>query len=153
MLHKYSDEELKTMVKPPSGNDGDTVDELPIYPMPISITPYQHQIRGFNRCMENDGYGLLFQVGLGKSATAIAAAGARFLRGEVKRLLIICPLAVQSVWERECKNLTAEYSARLLEGGMAKRRDALRLFPKDGLQIAVINYEGACVMTDNLLKW
>jgi SNF2 family DNA or RNA helicase len=120
---------------------------------PLSIKPYAHQIRGFNLCMRNDGYGLLFSVGLGKSATAIGAAGARFNRGELKRLLIVCPLAVQSVWEREAKNLTVENSVRVLEGNMAKRRDALRHFPKDGLQIAVINYEGARIMTDDLLNW
>jgi SNF2 family DNA or RNA helicase len=103
--------------------------------------------------MENDGYGLLFDVGLGKSLTAIAAAGARHKRGQVKRLLIVCPLAVTSVWERECKSLTVEHTAHILAGSRAKRLDALRHFPKDGLQIAIVNYEGALILKDDLIKW
>ena len=144
------DDELKTFLHQDSNMKQD---EQPICEMPVSMKPYQHQIKGFNRCMENDGYGLLFDVGLGKSLAAIAVAGARYKRGEVKRLLIVCPLAVQSVWERECKNLTIENKVILLEGSMIKRREALKFFPKDGLQIAVINFEGARIMVQDLLRW
>jgi len=148
LLGAELDAELRAELPPPlSGH------ETAIFEMPVSVRPYQHQVRGFSRCIQNDGYALLYQVGLGKSLTAIAAAGARYRRGEVKRLLIICPLAVQSVWERESKSLTVDNSVRLLEGSMAKRRDALRSFPKDGLHISVINYEGARIMPDELVKW
>ena len=148
MLGAELDDALKAEL-PPHGDAG----EAPVCDMPVSVKPYRHQILGFNRCMRNAGYGLLYQVGLGKSLTAIAAVGARYQRGEVKRLLIVCPLAVQSVWERECRSLTIDNSVRLLEGSIVKRLDMLRSFPADGLQIAVINYEGARIMADALIKW
>lgn len=121
--------------------------------MPIKLKPYKHQIQGFNLCMENDGYGLLFDVGLGKSLTAAAVAGARHLNGEVNKVLIICPLAVLSVWEKEFKNLTIDNTLYALEGSLFRRLDMLRHFPKTGLNVAVINYEGARTIEDYLLKW
>ncbi len=136
-----------------NNNSVNVSEDKPVCDMPVSIKPYQHQIKGFNLCMQYEGYGLLFDVGLGKSLAAIAVAGARYNRGEVKRLLIICPLAVQSVWERECKNLTVENTVYLLEGSTNKRITALKMFPIDCLQIAIINYEGARIMTDNLINW
>ena len=123
------------------------------YGMPIKIKPYKHQIQGFNLCMQNNGYGLLFDVGLGKSLTAVAVAGARYLKGEVKKVLIVCPLAVLSVWEREFNNLTVPNAVYSLEGSVSKRLDLLRHFPKDGLHVAVINYEGARIMSDYLQRW
>ena len=121
--------------------------------MPIKLKPYKHQIQGFNLCMENDGYGLLFDVGLGKSLTAAAVAGARYIKGEVNKVLIICPLAVLSVWEKEFKNLTVDNTLYALDGSLFRRLDMLRHFPKTGLNVAVINYEGARTMEEYLLKW
>lgn len=119
----------------------------PIVPMPIKIKPYNHQIRGFNLCMQNDGFGLLYDVGLGKSLTAVAAAGARFQHGEVKKLLVICPLAVMPVWEREFKNVTVNHTVRILDGTMSERIDKLQFYPESSLAVAVINFEGARIMS------
>ena len=127
--------------------------------MPIKVMPYRHQVKGFNECMANDGYGLLFDVGLGKSLTAVAVMGARFERGEVNKALVVCPLAVQSVWERECGNLTVPYTVKVLEGSTSKRVRALKQSGSQSaaasrcLDIAVINYEGARIMTDDLIRW
>jgi hypothetical protein len=85
------DDNLKTAArKIPRATIAET-DETPICEMPLKIKPYRHQIRGFNACMSNAGYGLLFEVGLGKSATAIAAFSAVKLEktavADVKRFL------------------------------------------------------------------
>ncbi len=121
--------------------------------MPIKLKPYAHQIKGFNRCMENDGYGLLFDVGLGKSLTAVAVIGARHQQNNVNRVLIISPLAVMPVWERECDNLTIDYNVTALYGSSKRKTDALRHIPKKGLQIVIINYDSARIMVDNLLDF
>ena len=47
------------------------------------------------------GYGLLFEMGVGKSLTAIAIMGALYQAGEVRRVWSSPLSSVCSVWERE----------------------------------------------------
>lgn len=126
---------------------------IPIEPMPIKLTPYQHQVQGYNRCLQNDGYGLLFDMGLGKTITAMAVASRRYQRGEVKRLLIVCPSAVMPVWEREFEVAAISYSVYMLEGAVTKRKQLLKQYPTNGLQVAVINFEGTWRMETELVQW
>lgn len=121
--------------------------------MPIKVKPYRHQIQGFELCMQNEGFGLLFDVGLGKSLTAVATAGARHRKGQVNRVLVVCPLAVVPVWEREFNNLNVDYTAYALEGSSQKKKDTLRNIPSSELQIVIINYDSARIMVDDLLRF
>lgn len=125
----------------------------PIISMPIKIKPYQHQIEGFNRCMQSEGYGLLFDVGLGKSLTAVAVAGARHKKKQVERVLVISPLAVVPVWEQEFNHLNFEAQVVALEGSALKKRDTLRNLKYQGLQVVIINYDSARVMVEELTKY
>lgn len=93
----------------------------------------------------NKGFGLLFEMGCGKTLTAIAIAGAGYQMGKVKRLLIVAPTSVVAVWPKElqeyakfkytCKTLLGEKKQRL------KQIDDLIKFPFKALKVAVINYE------------
>ncbi len=121
--------------------------------MPIRAKPYEHQIKGFNKCMENNGYGLLYDVGLGKSLTAVAVMGARHLHNGITRVLVVCPLAVVPVWERECENLTINYNAIALYGTSKQKIDTLRHIPNKGLQIVIVNYDSARNLVDELIKF
>ena len=49
----------------------------------------------------NKGFGLLFEMGCGKTLTAIAIAGAGYQMGKVERLLIVAPTSVVAVWPKE----------------------------------------------------
>lgn len=93
----------------------------------------------------NKGFGLLFEMGCGKTLTAIAIAGAGYQMGKVERLLIVAPTSVVAVWPKElqeyakfkytCKALLGEKKQRL------KQIDDLIKFPFKALKVAVINYE------------
>lgn len=93
----------------------------------------------------NKGFGLLFEMGCGKTLTAIAIAGAGYQMGKVDRLLIVAPTSVVAVWPKElreyakfkytCKTLLGEKQQRI------KQIDDLLKFPFKALKIAVINYE------------
>lgn len=93
----------------------------------------------------NKGFGLLFEMGCGKTLTAIAIAGAGYQIGKVERLLIVAPTSVVAVWPKElqeyakfkytCKTLLGEKKQRL------KQIDDLIKFPFKALKVAVINYE------------
>ena len=150
MLGADIDDNLKEYIQE---NHLDNEEIKSLEPMPVNLKPYKHQIKGFNKCMINDGYGLLFDVGLGKSITAAAVAAARYKKGQIKKLLIVCPLSVMSVWEREFENITVSSSVHILEGTTIKRRDKLKSFSIFTLNVAVINYEGARIMLEDLLKW
>lgn len=93
----------------------------------------------------NKGFGLLFEMGCGKTLTAIAIAGAGYQMGKVERLLIVAPTSVVAVWPKElqeyakfkytCKTLLGEKKQRI------KQIDDLLKFPFRALKVAVINYE------------
>jgi SNF2 family DNA or RNA helicase len=121
--------------------------------MPVKAKLYKHQIKGVELCMKNNGFGLLFDVGLGKSLTAVAVAGLRHLKNDVNRVLVICPLAVVPVWEREFSYLTIDYNCFALEGSCRKKADIIQHLPKKGLQILVINYESARLLVKELMCW
>lgn len=105
----------------------------------------------------NAGVALLHEQGCGKTLTTIAVAGRGFLDGKIKRLLVVAPLSVIPVWKKEFDEFADfEHSIAILQGSMRSRLEALRcLSEKDGLQVAVINYESVWrdQMFEALYKW
>jgi len=117
---------------------------VPKKPMPIKggVKPFDHQVRGFNIGIMLSKAGLFMEQGCGKSLTAVAIAGRRYLDRQVKRVLVVAPLSVLPVWKREF----AEYAdfpseVKILNGPLKKRIEMLKNFNADALQVAVINYE------------
>ena len=47
------------------------------------------------------GFGELFEMGCGKTLTAIAVTGAGYKLGKIKRVLIVAPTSVCAVWPKE----------------------------------------------------
>lgn len=94
---------------------------------------------------EGRGFGFLFEMGCGKTLTAIATMGAAYEMGAIKTVLIIAPTSVCSVWPKEFDEYAAfKYNVAVLLGDKQKRLAALRglaAFPFKALQVAVINYE------------
>jgi len=78
-------------------------------PVAEGVTLYDHQRAGFERAMQVfkgegvHGYGFLFEMGLGKSLTAIATMGQLFVEGRIERVLICVPTSVCAVWTVELK--------------------------------------------------
>lgn len=91
------------------------------------------------------GFGLLFEMGCGKTLTAIAIMGALYEQGKAKTALIVAPGTVCPVWPGELSDYAAfPYQAELLMGEKKKRLEALARLasnPFPGLKVAVINYE------------
>ena len=129
-------------------------------PMPLKTTPFQHQIMGFNVGIKLPASAMLMEMGTGKSLTAIAVMGRRFLDGEVKRVLIVAPSSVVPAWAREnvgefAVHADFPYDVRALTGPVAKRIEVLEGWDRDPevLQVAVVNYEATWRMEDALLRW
>lgn len=94
---------------------------------------------------ESKGFGFLFEMGCGKTLTAIATMGAAYEMGAIKTVLIIAPTSVCSVWPKEFDEYAAfKYNVAVLLGDKQRRLAALRglaALPFKALQVAVINYE------------
>lgn len=93
----------------------------------------------------NKGFGLLFEMGCGKTLTAIAITGAAYQMGKVKRVLIVAPTSVCAVWPKEFQDYAAfPFIVKTMLGDKKKRLrelDDLIRFPYPHLKVAVINYE------------
>ena len=91
------------------------------------------------------GFGFLFEMGCGKTLTAIAVAGAAYQMGKIEKVLIVAPTSVCSVWPKEFDDYaTFKYKVNVMLGDKKQRLrelEALKAFPFKALKVAVINYE------------
>ena len=79
---------------------------------PVKVKLYEHQRRGWLRAMDalvfgGGGFGLLYEMGCGKTLTAIAVTGAGYKLGKIKRVLIVAPTSVCAVWPKEFSDYAA----------------------------------------------
>ena len=126
---------------------------VPLVPYPVKANLYAHQIRAANMAMlqfsgrRSAGFGLLFEMGCGKTLTAIAIMGALYIRREITRVLVVAPTSVCSVWPHDLEAFAAfPYEVRVLLGEKKQRLEALHSltdYPNTAnrLLVAVINYE------------
>ena len=91
------------------------------------------------------GFGFLFEMGCGKTLTAIAVAGAAYQMRKIEKVLIVAPTSVCSVWPKEFDDYaTFKYKVNVMLGDKKQRLrelEALKAFPFKALKVAVINYE------------
>lgn len=124
--------------------DALTVEE--IHP-PVKAKLYKHQMKGVKMALMNEGFGILFDMGLGKTLTTIAIMGVRYLRGEISKVLVIAPSSVCPVWPKDLAQFADfPYNIEYLSGTRQKRIEKLNALDIGffhGLKIAVINYESA----------
>lgn len=92
------------------------------------------------------GFGFLFDMGCGKTLTAISVVGAAYQNGFIKRVLIVAPSSVVAVWPKEFEEYAAfPYTCIALLDTKIKREKSLKdlmSLQDEQLKVAVINYEG-----------
>ncbi len=115
---------------------GETVDNIPV---PLKSIPYVHQVRAFGFASRVDASALLMEQGTGKTLVAIAVAAQRFLWGQVKRVLIVCPKSVIPVWPKELrKHLSVKY---IWDRVPKTAKTPLRIPTSDVIEFLIINYD------------
>ena len=94
---------------------------------------------------QSKGFGFLFEMGCGKTITAIATMGVLWKYGKVSRVLVVAPSSVCGVWPKEMEEMAEfPFEVAVMAGDKKKRLaalDSLSKAPKGSLQMAVINYE------------
>lgn len=137
---------------------------MELFPTPLKVTPYAHQLEGYNlACMsmgiigegkQSPGFALLMEMGTGKTITAIAIAGRALLIGKIKRLLILAPKSIVMVWDEEFSKFAAfPYSLSVLIGSSSKKVELLKSIHNSGLEIAVVNYDSIALIEKELSVW
>src|SRR5690606_37693833 len=119
-------------------------EELGEVQLPVKAKPFEHQVRAFALARTLDNSALLMEQGTGKTLVAIAVAGDRYLKGEIRRLLVVCPSSVLYEWKRQFEELADfPYVLHSLEGPVRERAEFLRQTHSqdvDGLFIVAENY-------------
>lgn len=126
---------------------------VPLTSYPVRARLFRHQVRAANMALiqlsskPSAGFGLLFEMGCGKTLTAIAIMGALYCQHKITRVLVVAPSSVCSVWPHDLAAFAAfPYEVRVLLGEKKQRLEALHSltdYPNTAnrLLVAVINYE------------
>ena len=126
---------------------------VPLTSYPVRAKLFRHQVRAANMALiqlsskPSAGFGLLFEMGCGKTLTAIAIMGALYCQHKITRVLVVAPSSVCSVWPHDLAAFAAfPYEVRVLLGEKKQRLEALHSltdYPNTAnrLLVAVINYE------------
>lgn len=131
---------------------------------PLKVSPYEHQLKGYNLACRSmgvignnrvsPGFALLMEMGTGKTITSIAIVGKAYLTGKIKRLLILAPKSIVAVWEDEfSKFADFPYSLSVLTGTSAKKTEQLKTILHKGLEVAVVNYDSVPLIEKELVAW
>jgi len=116
---------------------------------PWKTKPYDHQLEAFKAITRLKGKaGLFLDMGLGKTKVVVDFNSYAFLSGFCTRVLVIAPLSVLGVWEREIAAHTPDsvpYSIRRLTGTSehkAKILHRLNIYAsEEKITWILINYE------------
>ena len=141
-----------------------TADDTTLLPAPLKVSPYEHQLKGYNLACRSmgiidgnsvsPGFALLMETGTGKTITSIAIVGKAYLTGKIKRLLILAPKSIVTVWEDEfAKFADFPYSLSVLQGTYAKKTEILKSIPHKGLEVVVVNYDSIAIIEKELTEW
>ena len=126
---------------------------VPLTSYPVRAKLFRHQVRAANMALiqlsskPSAGFGLLFEMGCGKTLTAVAIMGALYRQRKITRVLVVAPSSVCSVWPHDLAAFAAfPYEVRVLLGEKKQRLEALHSltdYPNTAnrLLVAVINYE------------
>lgn len=129
--------------------------------MPIRAEPYEHQQKAFDfACQkfglfdnrkQSDGVAFLMDMGTGKTITTIAVAGILYQMERIETVLIIAPLSILPVWEKEFEKFADfPYEMHVLTGTMAQKKQQTIFKQTDKLKIIVVNYETVWRMEQEL---
>lgn len=101
--------------------------------------PYKHQLTALKRALKHGHLAVLWEPRLGKTKLIVDWACAEYQRGNVKRVLIVCPLSVSGVWEEEFEtHAPIPYHLYLLD-----THDLAVPVEKGRLNVLVVNYDRA----------
>ena len=112
------------------------------------LVPFDHQKVTSAFLTENPKAFCFNEQGTGKTASAIWAADYLMKKGEVKRVLVLCPLSImKSAWQQDLFKFAMHRSCSVAHGD-AKTREKII---KAGSEFVVLNFDGLAVVKDAVM--
>lgn len=111
---------------------------------PYKLPPMDHQVRALKRAWRKNEFALFHEMGTGKTFTTINLAAARFLKGQVNSLIVICPTPIKMVWEEQLEEFCpVEYESFVLMAGKSSQKSAIEFGKSisDKLKVLVVGVE------------
>lgn len=118
------------------------------YEWPGRYTPMVHQKETASFLTLNRRAFVLSEPGTGKTLSALWAADYLMKRGEVRRVLVLCPLSIMhSAWIQDIGNSIIHRSAVVAHHQQASRRIELI---QENYEFVIINYEGLSLIANEI---
>jgi SNF2 family DNA or RNA helicase len=119
------------------------------YDWPGKYKPFEHQQSTSEFLTLHKRAFCFNEQGTGKTASAVWAADFLMNRGQVRRVLIICPLSIMdSAWRADLFSVAMHRTVDIAYGSADKRRKVIN----GGAEFVIINYDGVGVVLDDILK-
>lgn len=116
----------------------------------LALYPYQRDAVAFLR--ERGGNaGLLAEMGVGKTPITLDYLA----KSDARRILVVAPLSVVGVWEREAKRWGSPFTIVPLNSGTVTAKAKAVLGPVNARRMVVTNYEAFWrhPLSEAILKW
>lgn len=118
------------------------------YNWPGKYKPMAHQIQTASFLTLNRKAFVFSEPGTGKTLSALWAADYLMTRGEVRRVLILCPLSImQSAWMQDLNASVIHRSAIIAHHPQASRRIEM---VQQNYEFVITNYEGLNLIADEV---
>lgn len=111
--------------------------------------PFKNQFVGLMYTTSMMPFALLWEMGTGKTRTAIETYIYYRKKGKVDKCLVICPLSVMDNWEQEIEKWS-DCTSEVLRG---TKDDKLELLNRDMADFIIMNYESVRVLEEPLHQW
>ena len=119
------------------------------YTWPGTFTPFDHQKITSEFLSINKRAFCFNEAGTGKTSSALWAADYLMNLGQIKRVLVICPLSIMySAWEADIQNTIMHRSVGVAHGSQKKRE----LIIEEPFDFIAINYDGVGIVRETIAK-
>ena len=120
------------------------------YDWPGTFKPFEHQRVTAEFLSINRRAFCFNEAGTGKTSSALWAADYLMKQGEVKRVLVICPLSIMhSAWQDDVFSTCMHRSVAIAHGASSKRE---KIIDNKEYEIVIINYDGVGIVKENIAK-
>jgi SNF2 family DNA or RNA helicase len=107
-------------------------------------TPYHHQVAAVKQALrqlyKTGGFALLMEPRTGKTKVAIDLAGIMHQKGDVQRVLVVCPINVMDVWIREIRH-HFPFKCRITVWDKLGRKELVLPRWNSTMEFVIVNYD------------
>ncbi len=111
--------------------------------------PFAHQKTTASFLTLHDRAFCFNEQGTGKTASVIWAADYLIKRGEIKRVLVLCPLSImKSAWQQDLFTFAMHRSCGVAHGDAKTRKKVVAA----GAEFVIVNFDGLAIIKDDIIN-